>query len=233
MSRLLYDLCGIDDALRFSPYCWRVKYALAHKGLTYETRPWHFTEKETLEFSGQGKVPVLIDGDATVVDSYDIFRYLDRRYPDKPLLGSGEAEARARFFKFYSERALAPGILRTVVMDLFNAVHPKDRDYFRQSREKALGCTLEQMHDPSTGLNMLDQAFGPLRGRLEEADFLDGDTLAGADYLVFGHLMWARNVSNVELVSSNDPVHGWIERMLDLHGGLGRKALRSVDIQEA
>ncbi|WP_227370206.1 glutathione S-transferase N-terminal domain-containing protein [Halomonas sp. M20] len=236
MTRLLYDLCGIDDELRFSPYCWRVKYALAHKGLAYETRPWHFTEKEALEFSEQGKVPVLVDGETTVVDSYAIFRHLDRSYPDKPLLGAesdeGKAEARARFFKFYSERSLAPGILRIVVMDLFNAVHPNDRDYFRQSREKALGCTLEEMHDPSTGLNMLDQALGPLRGRLEEADFLDGEAPAGADYLVFGHFMWARNVSRVELVSSTDPVHGWVERMLDLHDGLGRKALRRVDIQE-
>lgn len=233
MARLLYDLCGIDDELRFSPYCWRVKYALAHKGLAYDTRPWHFTEKQALEFSGQGKVPVLLDGETTVADSYDIFRYLDRTYPDKPLLGDGEAEARVRFFKFYAERALAPGILHTVVMDLFNAVHPGDRDYFRQSREKALGRTLEEVHAPSKGLGMLDQALEPLRGRLEEVNFLDGDTPAGADYLVFGHFMWARNVSSADLVSNADPVHAWVERMLDLHDGLGRKALRSVDIQDA
>ncbi|MGC3872651.1 glutathione S-transferase N-terminal domain-containing protein [Halomonas sp. GXIMD04776] len=233
MTRLLYDLCGIDEALRFSPYCWRVKYALAHKGLSYESRPWHFTEKEAIEFSGQGKVPVLVDDETTVVDSYDIFRYLDRSYPDKPLLGEGEAEARARFFKFYSERSLAPGILKTVVMDLFNSVHPKDRDYFRQTREKALGRTLEEVHAPSKGLSMLDQALEPLRGRLEEADFLDGDVPAGADYMVFGHFMWARNVSSADLISNADPVYAWVERMLDVHGGVGRNALRSVDVPGA
>ena len=233
MARLLYDLCGIDDELRFSPYCWRAKYALAHKGLSYETRAWHFTDKDAIAFSEQGKVPVLVDGDTTVADSYAIFRHLDRTYPDKPLLGDEAAEARARFFKFYSERSLAPGILRTVIMDLFNAVHPKDRDYFRRTREKALGRTLEEVHAPSRGLTLLDQALEPLRGRLEESDYLDGDAPAGADYLVFGHFMWARNVSSADLVSNADPVYAWIERMLDLHGGLGRNARRSVDIPGA
>ena len=38
MARLLYDLCA-DNDLRFSPFCWRVKLALAHKGLDYQTEP--------------------------------------------------------------------------------------------------------------------------------------------------------------------------------------------------
>ncbi|MDE1903950.1 MAG: glutathione S-transferase N-terminal domain-containing protein, partial [Alphaproteobacteria bacterium] len=36
----LFDLAGADDDRRFSPYCWRVKLALAHKGLPVETVPW-------------------------------------------------------------------------------------------------------------------------------------------------------------------------------------------------
>lgn len=237
MARLLYDLCGIDESLRFSPYCWRVKFALAHKGLDFETRAWHFTDKQAIDFSEQGKVPVLVDGDETVTDSYTIFHYLDRAYPaaqpDKPLLGDGDAEARARFFKFYAERSLAPGMMRTIVMDLHNAVHPKDRDYFRQTREKAFGRSLEEVHAPSKGLTLLDQALEPLRGRLSESEYLDGDSPAGADYLLFGHFMWARCVSTADLVSNADPVYAWIERMLDLHGGLGRNAMRITDIEGA
>ena len=33
MAMRLYDLAGADPNLRFSPYCWRAKFALAHKGL--------------------------------------------------------------------------------------------------------------------------------------------------------------------------------------------------------
>ncbi|XKE44842.1 glutathione S-transferase N-terminal domain-containing protein [Halomonas organivorans] len=233
MSRVLYDLCGIDERLRFSPYCWRVRYALAHKGLEVETRAWRFTEKEALDFADHDRVPVLVDGDEVVTDSYAILRYLDRAYPSAPLLGDDLGEARARFFKHYAERSLAPAIMRTIVMDLYNAIHPDDRAYFRESREKRFGRTLEEFHSPVKGLTQLDTALAPLRGRLEEADFLDGEAPAGGDYLVFGFFMWARCVSSADLVSNADPTYAWLERMLDLHDGLGRKAMRITDIEGA
>ncbi|MBB3190483.1 glutathione S-transferase N-terminal domain-containing protein [Halomonas cerina] len=233
MSRVLYELCGIEEGLRFSPFCWRVRYALAHKGLEVETRPWRFTEKEVLAFADHDRVPVLVDGDEVVTDSYAILRYLDRTYPDNPLLGDGLAEARGRFFKHYAERALAPAMLRTIIMDLFNAVHPDDRDYFRETREKRFGRTLEEFHSPAKGLAQLDAALDPLRGSLSEDDYLDGDAPAAADYLVFGNFMWARCVSSADLVSNADPVYAWLERMLDQHDGLGRSAMRVTDIQGA
>ncbi|TLF48170.1 glutathione S-transferase family protein [Halomonas urmiana] len=233
MTRVLYDLCGIDEGLRFSPYCWRVRYALAHKGLEVQTRPWHFTDKEALAFASHDKVPVLVDGDEVVTESYEILRYLDRAYPEAPLLGEGLAETRARFFKYYAERSLAPAMLRTIIMDLLNAIHPDDRAYFRETREKRFGRTLEEFHSPAKGLAQLDAALEPLRAQLTDSDFLDGDAPAGADYLVFGNFMWARCVSSADLVSNADPVHGWLERMLDQHGGLGRRALRVTDIEGA
>lgn len=233
MTRWLYDLRGRDERLRFSPYCWRVKYALAHKGLDYQTRPWCYRDKEALAFSGQGAVPVLVDGEAVISDSYEILRYLDRTYPQAPLLGEGPAEARARFFKHYAERALAPAIMRTVIMDLYQAVAPGDRDYFRASREKRFGRSLEEFHSPVQGLAQLDRALEPLRGQLEASDYLDGEAPAAADYLVFGAFIWARTVSNADLVSNADPVHAWVERMLDLHDGLGRRALRVSDLEDA
>lgn len=52
MAIQLYDLCGKDDR-RFSPYCWRTKLALKHKGLDFETVPWRMTEKDRIAFSGQ------------------------------------------------------------------------------------------------------------------------------------------------------------------------------------
>ena len=68
---------------------------------------------------------------------------------------------------------------------------------------------------------------------LNDTDFIDGRTPAAADYLVFGAFMWARVVSTADLVSNADPVYGWIERMLDLHDGLGRQAMRITDIEGA
>ena len=40
----LYELVGADDKRRFSPYCWRVSMALAHKGLEVESIPWLYSK---------------------------------------------------------------------------------------------------------------------------------------------------------------------------------------------
>ena len=63
MTIRMYDLAAADPAVRFSPYCWRIRMALAHKGLDVETIAWRFTDKSAISFSGQGSVPVIRDGD--------------------------------------------------------------------------------------------------------------------------------------------------------------------------
>ena len=60
MGLQLYDLAGAEPERRFSPYCWRTKLALMHKGLQFDTIPWRFTDKDAIAFSGQGRVPVLL-----------------------------------------------------------------------------------------------------------------------------------------------------------------------------
>ena len=81
MSIVLYDLAGADPNLRFSPYCWRTRFALAHKGLPVETIPWRFTEREAIAFSGQARVPVLRDNERVVHDSWSIAEYLEETSP--------------------------------------------------------------------------------------------------------------------------------------------------------
>src|SRR5215813_8215984 len=77
MTLKLFELVGTDQTRPFSPYCWRTRMALAHKGLSAETIPWCFTEKNAIVPHGSEKVPVLLDGDTAVVDSWTIANYLE------------------------------------------------------------------------------------------------------------------------------------------------------------
>ena len=77
MPLKLYELVGTDDARPFSPFCWRTRMALAHKGLSAETIPWCFTDKAAIASHQSEKVPVLLDGDAAIVDSWVIANYLE------------------------------------------------------------------------------------------------------------------------------------------------------------
>ena len=52
----LFDLSGEEDDRKISPYCWRIRLALAHKELNFASVPWRAEEKDAIAFSGQGQV---------------------------------------------------------------------------------------------------------------------------------------------------------------------------------
>ena len=144
MSITLYDLAGAEAERRFSPFCWRTKMALAHKGLAVETVPWRFIEKDKLPSPNQGRVPVIRDADAVVHDSSAIADYLEEHYPDRPSLFGGEVgRGLARFVQNWTETVLHIGLIRLVLLDIHRHLDPENQAYFRQDREKRFGMTLE------------------------------------------------------------------------------------------
>jgi glutathione S-transferase len=199
--------------------------ALAHKGLEAEAVPWRFTERDRLAFSGQGKVPVLVDGGHAVADSWAIACWLEDRYPDRPSLFDGEGgRAVSRFVNAWTDGVLHPQVARMVVADLPPVLAPADRAYFRESREQRFGMALEQVSaDRAERVGAFRrEVLHPLRVALGQQPWLGGEAPRYADYIVFGAFQWARVCSAFELLEEGDPVSAWRERVLDLHGGLAR-----------
>ncbi|WP_137176920.1 glutathione S-transferase family protein [Roseomonas sp. AR75] len=224
MARTLYELCGWDPARIFSPYCWRARMALAHKGLDFESVPWRFTETDRLAFAKHDKVPVLVDGDRTVADSWAIAQYLDDAYPDAPSLLHGHP-ASYIFVAAWNDAIVQAGIGRLVVSDIPALLGEKERAYFVESREKRFGMTLEAVTaDREERLPAFRASLQPVRMMLRAQPFFGGDAPDYADMIVFGSFMWARSVSPLRLLEPDDPVSDWRERMLDLHGGMARQA---------
>ena len=220
-----WELAGAEDDRLFSPNCWRVRMALAHKGLQAETVPWRFTQKESIAFSGQDLVPVIKDGDREVHDSWAIAGYLDDAYPDRPLLfDSTQARSLALFFNHWCERNVHGAMFRVIVMDLFANLHDKDKAYFRESREKRFGKTLEELGAEShAALPALRAAFDPVRPLLAAQPFVSGSKPGFVAYVLFGPFQWARAVSSVVLIEADDLMYAWRERMLDLFDGMPRR----------
>jgi glutathione S-transferase len=223
VSIKLYDLVGKEHSRPFSPHCWKVQMALAHKGLPFESIPTPFTEVAAVEGGASKTIPVIRDGDTVVSDSFTIALYLERTYPDLPTLFGGEGgEAMARFIERWSLATIHPVIGSAVLMDIHDRLAPADQEHFRTTREARFGKTLEEVPaGRDDKLEAFRASLAPLRSTLADQPFLGGQTPLFSDYIVFGALQWARVISPYQFLANDDPVRAWFERCLQLHEGLG------------
>jgi glutathione S-transferase len=75
------------SVLTVGAYTWHSRT----KGLPVETISWRFTDEEIIAFSGQGRVPVLVDGDKVLTGSWTIANCLENNTEGASLFG-GPAE---------------------------------------------------------------------------------------------------------------------------------------------
>ena len=222
----LYDLVFQDDR-RPSPFCWRAKFAMAHKGLQWTEVPTGFTEKEKIAFADSKTVPVIQDGAKAVKDSWAIAVHLDVAYTDRLLLRSEMGKSFARFINGWTDISINGAIFPMIVGDLYDRVRPEDQAYIAESRGARLGTTdfaSFQVNARETGLKAFRAALEPARRMLKEQKFLSGAEPAYPDYILAGTFMWPRSISPLVLLEAEDPIYVWRERMLDLFDGMARKA---------
>ena len=219
-QRRLYDLAGGNEAIRFSPYCWRTKLALAHKNLSFETVAWHFTDKDAIAFSNQGQVPVLVDGETVISDSQEITEHLETAYPNEAsLFGDAATRALINFVRAWTDDVLHPAIVPLVVADVWALLGPKDKEYFRETREQYLGRKLEDFAPQrETYLAAFKKVLAPLRKTLKGQSFLAGAAPNYADHIVFGALKWAQLTSAKPLFDDEPEITAWMAAVLGTYG---------------
>ena len=140
---------------------YRVRIALALKGLEYDYMPVHLARNEQFAatysaLSAAQLVPLLVDGDVRLTQSMAIIEYLEETHPEPPLL-PGPPAARARI------RALAQDVaceihpldnlrvLRYLVHDLKVSEDDKSR-WYRHWVETGLAVVERQLAGhPATG----------------------------------------------------------------------------------
>ncbi len=230
MTIRLYDLVSANGR-PISPFVWRIKYALAHKHLSFEPAPVGFTDIPKL-CDGQFKtVPIIEDGDTTVCDSWKIVDYLDATYPDAPaLFASSQERAMVKFFESWFTLEVMNRIFSICALDIYNHARAEDQPYFRQSREAMLrGRTLEQFVEArESRLPELSNALRPLRMALGGSPFIGGEAPNYADYIALGGFLWAGAICTLPLLSADDKLNDWLKRGFDLFDGIGNVELNPL-----
>jgi glutathione S-transferase len=223
MPLIFYERVG-HEGRRPSPFSWRIRYALAHKGVDFEVRPVRFADVETIRsLSGQHLTPILTHGDNVVHETWDIACYLEEQFPDRPSLFGGEVgRGMAQFVNAWCETRLGPPLRHVIYADFPAVLDPVDRAYFRVSRERALGMSLEDAcANPTSKLAAFQEACAPLERTLSVQPYICGPAPAYADYTVFSIFQWARLGSSREVVAEGSAIAEWRSRMIALFGNVG------------
>jgi glutathione S-transferase len=220
---ILHDLVNARGT-HFSPNSWRVRLALAHKGIDFEVRDVLFGTLKDISPEHKLTIPTIEHHGRFVTDSWHIVKYLDEAFPGTPRLIAPGAEGHVtQFFQYWVQTTVHAGIARLVLLDLHNSLHPSDQAYFRASREKQFHKTLEEVQaGREERVEAFRKTLQPLRLAVGSHGFVGGEQPCYADYLAFGGFQWARLSSPFPLLEEGDLVHGWFERCLDLYGGMGR-----------
>jgi glutathione S-transferase len=223
MSLVMYERIG-HEGRRPSPFSWRIRYALAHKGVEVEFRHVRFADVETIRaLSGQHFVPIVTDGDRVIHDSWNIACYLEDRFPDRPsLFGGAGGRGLARSLNHWSDISLGVAIRRLIAADFICCLDPGDRAYYRSSREAAFGCSLEEYcADRPRWLTEFAAVTAPLERTLSEQPYVTGAARGYADYILFSVFQYARLGCPDEFLVEGTALRRWRDGLVHDFDGLG------------
>ncbi|HCS29678.1 MAG TPA: glutathione S-transferase family protein [Spongiibacteraceae bacterium] len=170
-----------------SPFVRKVRAALAYKGLPYDIvfvapkmgeQPAEFKANSPL-----GKIPLLRDGDLYIPDSSVICAWLDRQYPNKPLLPSDNVDAvRALWFEEYAGSVMTTAMGGHLFAEVVLAKLLFNRESLQSDIDKAINEEIPAIFDYlesqiagdyllASGFSLADIAVGSISVAMLHSDY--------------------------------------------------------------
>lgn len=201
--------------------------ALAHKKVQFASRPTRLCEIPFVTGGGYKTVPTVKINDLEINDSWKIALYLEKTFSDRESLFGGDAGySLARFIDSWVVSVVQPALFPIIAADTYQCLDEESKDYFRESREERLGCSLESAQtNREEGVHAFRRLLHPLRMTIRSQPFLGGENVRYADYIAFGPFMWACAISKFGILEHTDPIFFWFERCRDLYDGLAHTNL--------
>ena len=140
-----------------SHFCEKVRFILDYKNLPYrkvEVTPG-IGQIELFRMSGQRQVPVLKDGNDTIAGSTAIAFYLDKKYPEKPLLPvDAQQRALTLMLEEWADASIALNG-RTAMIGTFNQDSDFRKAFFPSQTPEAITKLVNNLPDSARNLGNL------------------------------------------------------------------------------
>jgi len=212
----LYEIV-VSDGTSASPFVWRIKFSLARKGIPYRSRMLGLTDIPK-HFEGRFQTAPIVDfGDMQMSESIAIADRLDAAYPDLPAIFSGPAErGMISFFDHWLvQDVIIKGLLPIYMLDAHNGAAPRDREYYRRSREAYFGRTLEEIvAQREERLPEVRRSLEPVRLTIASQPFLGGKEPNFADMCMLGVFIFVGAIGTLPLLAADDPLVAYTDRGL-------------------
>ena len=185
---------------RHSPYCLKVRMALAAKKLEYRTIEITpaIGQIDIFQKTGQKKLPVLFDKETTIHDSSSIIRHLEKIEIETKLIPEGLKEAsQAQIIENWADTTLAKSIKIVFLEELtknptlISCLFPNE---IPDSMQTLLFNIPTKIASQVTGLinqkekESLKQNLKFISNLIDQENFLIGEKLSIADISVASHL---------------------------------------------
>ena len=155
-------------------------------------------------------LPVIYDPHTRnfVAGSADIALYLDRTYPDTPILMPEPLHALQAAFAHALHSTVHSALRPLMMLPAMNRLSPRGHAFFRETRELSFGCKMEEICPAEKQADqwaIVEKAFGQLTSWVEAAGDgrvlllgTDEERICHADTQILGLLKWVQAIFGPE-----------------------------------
>lgn len=224
MTIKLYELRGKDPKFLWSSNPWKARMCLNLKGIEFESIPLTYPEihaklPNVLHKDKGCTVPVLVDDENVIQDSFEIAQYVDNKFPGASIF-QGNIALHEFIYNWFAE--IKGTLFKLVILDIADKLDDESKKYYIK-KNTALYGDLETaaLKDRDENVKWIQKNLNLLLGNLKKNVFLSGETTGWTDITLASFLYMIKlaneDVFN-EVTASTDQelFKGWWNNMSKL-----------------
>lgn len=224
MTIKLYELRGKDPTYLWSANPWKARMCLNLKGIEFESIPLTYPEihanlPSILHKDKGCTVPVLVDGEDIIQDSFEIAQYLEKKFPGASIF-QGNIALHEFIYNWFAE--IRGPLFRLVILDIADKLDDESKKYYIKKNTALYGdLKTVSLKDRDQNVKWIQKNLNLLFDNLKKNDFISGKTIGWTDITLSSFLYMIKlaneDVFNETTANTDQELFkGWWDNMSKL-----------------